>query len=101
MISNEKALSKNIVPLVDAVNDVINIKKVEKYKILKLFRCEFKSINLLDATIEQWDSIRAVAAKFMYSAVYKKEAFQESIYNLEQICQLECKYYESLFSCAI
>lgn len=96
--TNESVLNKNIDEILEGINNIINAKQVEKYKITWLFNREVECINLIEDIIENWMFIRRVVAKYKYSSLYKNRAFTASIDRLAQIIKFEYRYYNLLFS---
>nr|WP_279289745.1 SDR family NAD(P)-dependent oxidoreductase [Anaerocolumna cellulosilytica] len=73
IVEDEKVLSENVVPLINCLNEVINIKKVESYRARMIFRPKTDYAQIVDEITEYWDLIRKKLARYMYSSVYKPE----------------------------
>jgi hypothetical protein len=93
---DEDLLEKNSQILLNNFNDIINTKNVEKYKVLKIFGTDSKHFKLTVEVGECWSYVRNALAKYQFSTVYDKEAFENSIIKLERIHELECLYINAI-----
>ncbi|NJD01334.1 MAG: amino acid adenylation domain-containing protein [Ruminiclostridium sp.] len=93
-VADEAKLGKNVEMLVERISDVINAKRVEMYRVSKLFGEDL--IQLLNGIIENWGAIRSVLAKYMYKSVYRQGALATLVGNIEQIYQCEQRYCDSI-----
>lgn len=96
IVSNEDSLSLKAEGLIGSINTIINLKKVEQYKIAKIFYKDIYLANLLKAIIDDWNFIRSIFVKYIYSKLYNIK-FKLSLRNIEKIYTNECLYYEYLF----
>jgi len=94
VISDEELLKKNAEHILSGVNDIINAKNVEKYKIRELFKENESLMQNIDGIIGKWTDIRVVLGKYIYTSMYKKEKFILAADKLEQIYNLEKDYLE-------
>lgn len=90
-------LEANVESMLTSVNNVINIKNVQKYSILKLFGANFRLIENINEILEKWEYIRKVLAKYMYSSVYKEESLNCAASFITQIHDSEAMYNEELY----
>lgn len=97
LFMNETELSEKLETLLEMFNQVINFKRVENYRNLQLFGDSFPELVVMEPIINQWVIIRVVLTKYLYSQKYRPASFNNLADNLEQIYQLECRYYETLF----
>lgn len=95
---NHSVLSVNLQDILDGLNNIINIKLAEKYKIINVLGEKLKYMYLMEKVIYNWNFIRSIFGKFSYSNKYKTEAINESITIIEEIYELECEFYKGLFS---
>lgn len=93
---DESLLRRESQIILNNFNDIINTKSVEKYKAQKIFGKQSKHFKLAAEVGECWASIRNVLAKYQFSSVYDKGAFESSIIKLERIHELECLYINAI-----
>lgn len=96
---NEELLKKHAESIFSGLNNVLNIKRVERYRLQKLYTKEFEAIGMLDEIIADWTEVRKIIAKYFYSSVYKKESFSFAQEKLKEIIEKEHRYNEVLFYC--
>jgi amino acid adenylation domain-containing protein len=87
--SSETALKDNVTALVSFLNDIINGKIVEKYRLSKLFDQQSDIMELLSLIITQWNEVRKTIARFMYLPVFNPEAFSKSVCIMNDILDNE------------
>jgi len=63
-------------PLVDFLNDVLNAKQVERYRLTLLFGEDSEPVQALQALTQKWDYVRKGMVRFLYMPVYKPETFE-------------------------
>lgn len=87
---DEDMLNKNISSVLEFLNDSINARTIEKFKMERVFGSNYLTTNDLDLIIEKWKHIRGVIAKYMYSHNYRKENMEvlkdylDSVYKFEE-----------------
>ncbi len=91
-------LDRNIEGMLSALNQAINIKQVEIYRMNKLYDGHLKLLELLEQILMKWEYIRKVIAKYLYSSVYKEETFSSATETIEQIYNLEIQFNMELFN---
>jgi hypothetical protein len=82
--------------LLNNLNEIINAKRVEKYKIENLFALESETLGIINEIIDRWTFMRGVIAKYVYSNIYKKEALLTCVEKLQNISKLEEELYISI-----
>ncbi len=92
----EPILIKNAEGILAGLNDLINAKQVERYRLNKLFGEGFGPLVLLDGIIDKWFSVRKVVAKYVFSSVYKEESMIGAAETVSQIHTQEYEYNEIL-----
>ncbi|MHB8062595.1 MAG: non-ribosomal peptide synthetase, partial [Ruminiclostridium sp.] len=95
--SNEAELTQCIENLFYTINYIITSKSIEKYRIQKLISPECKLIDLIDLVIEEWNVIRSIIGKYLYSKRYRQMSFINAQENLDSIYAYERQFYELLF----
>ncbi len=98
IVLEESLLKNNIDDLLNTFNVIINNKNLERYCILKTFSSKLNSINLCESIINNWSFIRGIIGKYKLSSQYNLKSFEKSIEKLKEIYDLECRWYDSLFS---
>ena len=93
---NEKIIMENLNNYVQMLNNIINAKYVEKYRLTHLLSDCQDVINILDKVIEAWSYFRAVIARFIYSNSYNAKRFGASCERLDLIYRLEEEYMDKL-----
>lgn len=91
---DEMALRKNANNLISGLNIIINGKKVEKYKLEKLFSKEHALSNLVLEIENNWNSIRYTLVKYMFSSLYNQQNFEKLKSKLITIKETENSYYD-------
>ena len=89
---NEKIIMENLNSYVQMLNNIINAKYVEKYRLTNLLGDSQGVIDILDKIIEAWSYFRAVIARFIYSNSYNAKRFEASCERLDLIYRLEEEY---------
>ena len=97
IVFEESLLKKNVDDLLNAFNGIINNKNLERYCVLKIFNSNYNSINLCESIINSWSFIRGIIGKYKFSSQYNLKSFEKSIEKLNEIYDLECRWYDSLF----
>ncbi|MCX8130468.1 MAG: hypothetical protein N3I35_10250 [Clostridia bacterium] len=98
VISGNLFLSGDTNQFLDNLNNVINNKKAEKYVFCKVFGSQAGIVECFDNVINDWTSIRAFLAKYVYSTIYNKTHMDNCFSKLENIYNQEKQYYDMLFS---
>ena len=83
--------------LLSVLNDIINAKYAEKYKVLNLFEDKADIVSTIEEIIDGWEFIRAKVGKYLYSSMYNYNIFASVVERYEQISQLEYKYFDMIF----
>ncbi|WP_379133795.1 beta-ketoacyl synthase N-terminal-like domain-containing protein [Paenibacillus sp. sgz500958] len=94
--ASEAALKEQLNELIRFLNDVINAKYVEKYRLTRLLGEEWAAGSLLARIIRNWETVRKGVVRFMYQPVYHHEVFAASAARLTEISEDEIRFYETL-----
>ena len=97
IVLDKSVLDMSIQWLLDGINNIVNIKQVEKYLITNLFGSESECCSTFEEIFSNWIFTRGAVAKYMYSGVYKQQAFRSLIQSVSKFYELESKYYTVLF----
>ncbi|GEM_PF-1446662 len=97
---SEELLRTNAESIFSGINNVINTKQVERFRLDKLYGGTYDGIRILDEILDEWSEVRKVTAKFIYSSVYKKESFTYAVEKLKEIYKKEHRYNKMLFCCS-
>ena len=92
IVNNEEELRKNSQDIVNVISNIINCKRVEKYKLENLLPTEYEMINLGDMVIEEWSKIRRIIGKHLFSGIYKPDDIKRAISSIKDIVELENLY---------
>ncbi|MDP4181142.1 MAG: amino acid adenylation domain-containing protein [Bacillota bacterium] len=96
-ISCEESLKDKAESLFSGLNNVINMKQVEKYRLERLYGFESNFINIIEEILVNFSEVRKVVAKYTYSSYYSKEEFIYAYGIIKKICELEYDYNNRLF----
>ena len=91
------AMRDKIEFLIEVLNNIVNAKKAERYKLVGIFKHSESIVILQDKILNDWDSVRLKLAKCMYSNQYEKESFESIIKNIKNCFNLEQEYFYLLF----
>lgn len=92
MTVSQDMLNVHVKGLVDFVNDVMNAKQVDKYRLSMLLDGDDDVIGALTELMSDWDFIRKGLVRFMYSADHKVEAFELGFIRLRKILEAESQH---------
>lgn len=92
MVNNEVSLKENAQDVVNVISNIINCKRVERYKLEKLLPAEYEMVNLMDIVIEEWSRIRKIVGKYLFSEIYKPNDIKKAITSIKEIVDLENLY---------
>ncbi|MCX7922794.1 MAG: BtrH N-terminal domain-containing protein [Clostridia bacterium] len=98
LANSEQFPAQTFEDLNSSTNNILTIKQVEKYKMSQLLKDRADIIGVLDEIISNWGAVRASVAKMMYSGAINANSFVFTVDKLEEICHLEQKYNEMMFS---
>lgn len=94
--NHQESLDAYIENLVEGLNKITNAKKVEEYKLKNLFGDRNDILEHIGTIIENWTSLRAILAKYMYSKVFIKAQIAEKLTNIGAVHEQEHKIIECL-----
>lgn len=101
-ISDELILGANASNLVDCLNNIINSKYIEQYRMQYFSRYINNMgslISIIDKNIVLWKLIRAFIVKYLYSSIYNKISSETIIQKVEEVFSLEVIYKEEIIKC--
>lgn len=96
-ISDEQKIKKSAENIVNLLSSVILSKQSEYYRNSRLMKNHPELHEALNQSLDNWNFIRAVIGKYLYTSKYKKDDMQACIEMLNSIYRLENSYYEKLF----
>lgn len=94
--SSEASLKEHIDYLVSFLNEVMNAKNIEKYRLSKLLEEKGEILELLGDLISKWDFVRKGIVRFMYMPVYQSGSFVLAYEKLLDISADENRFNELL-----
>ncbi|MCL6589234.1 MAG: SDR family oxidoreductase [Firmicutes bacterium] len=100
-IINSPSRLREITPeLVKGLNEIINAKQAEKYRVKRLWPGHPELAPTLEAIVALWKSFRMPLAKYMYSEIYDPKLIHPLPEKLGEICRLEERVFEILVGMA-
>jgi hypothetical protein len=103
-IFNREFLQENAEELLKLLNDIINAKKVEKYKLNKLSTYDYENIDsqneLISSIIECWAFLRSGIAKYIYSGKFVAGSMNRLADIISKISVLEGLYCQNILDIA-
>lgn len=97
LILDKEKLARGVEEVVNGLNTIINIKRVEEYKLTLIAQNDFEGIKSLQESITLWSSLRSIMAKYLFSSVYKEKSMQKAVKAIDEIYTLESVYTDSLY----
>jgi len=100
LVMNKEELDKNSDNLLKLLNDVINSKTVEKYKLGKLYGVESHFYEMASDIVTRWSSLRVIIAKYIYLLLYNSNKhinMATAAETIKGIYYAELEYYKILF----
>ena len=91
ILADEEELKKNITLLSSKLNDIINAKLVEKYRVYKFMGDSEQLLSLLCEIIDSWEVVRAWVIKYKFTYVYQKESLNSIFVYMKAIEETEQK----------
>lgn len=95
-INHKDDIDKQMDVILHNMNEIINTKKVEKYKLEILRLTNTKPMLILEEIIENLVFIRNICAKYVFSRSYHISMFRDCHFRLMKIYELEYDYLESV-----
>ena len=94
MVFNVDVLNQGAEQLTNTLNDIINAKIAEKYKLKLIKGGTSEVLQQLDDIIQNWSIIRIEIVRFMYSGVYEQSNFLPIKQLLNHVYLVENNYLE-------
>jgi polyketide synthase PksN len=98
IISHDQEIAKNADRIIEMLNEILNARKADLYKIKLLFNEREDLAGLLDKVIKGWDFIRLKLARCLYTSSYDSKTLNAVMKKLANIYQLELDYHLLFFS---
>ncbi|WP_297418088.1 hypothetical protein [Clostridium sp.] len=96
IVLKETVLKDKAEDILNIINNIINCKRVEQYKMNILYCENYEIINLIDLILEEWNRLRKVIVKYLVSGVYKVKDIEKAIESIKEIVELENIYIEKI-----
>ncbi|MBB6022758.1 hypothetical protein HNR77_003857 [Paenibacillus sp. JGP012] len=96
IMENESELKQNSEVILNGFNDIIKVKKTQKYLLDHLFFHHSELTQSIQRTVENWNFVRIVLAKYHYSGVYKEKSLMKTAKILREIQLEENKFLQLL-----
>ncbi|WP_124066374.1 beta-ketoacyl synthase N-terminal-like domain-containing protein [Clostridium sp. E02] len=98
-ISDEIQYKKSADILFDSINHIINAKKIEEFRWLRLFGDKQDDlVSLIKDIIISWNKIRVKIGKCNYTSIYRKDTLATTIKEMKRIVTLENDFFNKQFS---
>lgn len=97
VVSDDSSLRENIDDLFVGINNIINAKKVEKFRLTHLCSGSCEAADLMEAIISSWSVIRLTVTRFKFSSKYNPKALSAAVDKFKEIYDLEYRYNNLLF----
>lgn len=91
-VFSEEQLNKKIEVLVESMNDIINAKRIEQYRIEKLYSCKIGPYELINKILKNYQKIRGILVKYQYTRDYHKHFMEDSVLILKETYMKEIEY---------
>lgn len=88
-IDDETAVKNGAEALLYEITGIINAKQVEKYRLMRMSGRYPQLLHHLQAVTVDWNIIRTIIGKLVFSGIYKREDLARLIPHLERIATLE------------
>ncbi len=96
LIKDKNSLQKNAQDLCVGLNAIIDAKRVESYRISKLFDDSDAITVLIGKIIQELEIMRKIINIFAFTGKYKIDSLSNTLKNIENIKKLEYEYYNAL-----
>ncbi len=96
IVNNQDLLSESTTNLLFVINNIINGKLVERYKLMKLYGEEDEKVPILDKIIHGWKVIRAYIERYQITGVLFEKQLKEAVMGIHMIEENELKVMELL-----
>ena len=89
---------KNEKEIIQTLNDIINTKKIEQYKLVNILPTEKTSQILINEIVNKWELVRSIILRFYFTQIFNEKKQFVIIEELKNICKLEEDYMVALIS---
>lgn len=91
LVLSEANLHNVIDKLVEALNDIINAKKIELYRSERIYSRESRIYELNNLILKQFQKIRGIMVKYQYAGYYHQNDMERTCVYLKDIYCMECE----------
>jgi len=96
LIKDKSSLQKNAQDLCFGLNTIIDAKRVESYRISKLFDDSEAITVLIEKIIQELEIMRKIINIFAFTGKYKIDSLSNTLKNIQNIKKFEYEYYNAL-----
>lgn len=96
--SNESSLKQYAESMIETLNQILNAKQVEGYRLTALYGEDASLLAIHRECVEHWETIRKGIVRFFYAPVYQMERIKAIHARLEQLLIAEQKFLTQLFN---
>lgn len=98
VVSAEESFDREAESLVDLLNEVINAKHVERYRLAGTFGEDDELAGLFSSIVSSWETVRKSAARYMYMRKYEAAAAEAIAARMMEIASNEQDFQLRLFA---
>lgn len=90
----EAFIAEHAKMLVDGITEIVNAKQVERYKQIHIFGDSVESTLIVNEVISNWNHIRSIINKYLFSGKLKQHHLQSCSERLGHIALLEERFHD-------
>lgn len=90
--STAKSLSDQIDTIIEILNQILNAKQVEGYRLLYLYGADSSLLASHRACVEHWETVRKGMVRYFYAPIYQEERITAIHARLEHLIVAEQKF---------
>lgn len=89
IVDNQEMLSETVTNLLYVINNIVNGKLVERYKLKELYGEEDEKVALVDSMIHDWKVIRAYLERYQITGILFEKPLKEAVMGIYEIEEKE------------
>ncbi|WP_051217179.1 DUF1839 family protein [Paenibacillus assamensis] len=90
--SSEELYKQEIEVIVETLNQILNAKQVEGYRLTALYGADAAVVVAHQACVEQWETIRKGSVRFLYVPTYQMDRIEAMHARLERLWEAEQQF---------
>lgn len=96
--SNEESMKQHVESIIEMLNQILNAKQVEGYRLTALYGEEASLLTAHRECFEHWDTIRKGIVRFFYAPIYQKDRIEAIHARWERLIAAEQQFLSQLFN---